>query len=32
MNKAVIFDFGGTLDTNGVHWSVKFWRLIKASD
>jgi HAD superfamily hydrolase (TIGR01509 family) len=24
MNKAVIFDFGGTLDTNGVHWSVKF--------
>ncbi len=23
--KAVIFDFGGTLDTNGVHWSEKFW-------
>lgn len=24
MEKAAIFDFGGTLDTNGVHWSVKF--------
>lgn len=24
MYKAVIFDFGGTLDTNGIHWSVKF--------
>ncbi|HEX2865487.1 MAG TPA: HAD family hydrolase [Ignavibacteriales bacterium] len=22
--KAVIFDFGGTLDTDGVHWSIKF--------
>lgn len=22
--KAVIFDYGGTLDTNGVHWSEKF--------
>ena len=24
MNKAILFDFGGTLDTNGVHWSEKF--------
>ena len=24
MIKAVIFDFGGTLDTNGIHWSEKF--------
>jgi FMN phosphatase YigB (HAD superfamily) len=23
-SKAVIFDFGGTLDTNGIHWSEKF--------
>lgn len=22
--KAIIFDFGGTLDTDGVHWSIKF--------
>lgn len=24
MIKAVIFDFGGTIDTNGIHWSEKF--------
>lgn len=24
MIEAVIFDFGGTLDTNGIHWSEKF--------
>ena len=23
--KAILFDFGGTLDTNGLHWSEKFW-------
>ena len=23
--KAVLFDFGGTIDTNGVHWSERFW-------
>ena len=23
--KAILFDFGGTLDTGGVHWSEKFW-------
>ncbi|HVN49273.1 MAG TPA: HAD family hydrolase [Bacteroidota bacterium] len=23
--KAILFDFGGTLDTNGVHWSEFFW-------
>ena len=22
---ALLFDFGGTLDTNGIHWSEKFW-------
>ncbi len=25
--KALLFDFGGTLDTNGVHWAEKFWDL-----
>ena len=25
--KALLFDFGGTLDTNGVHWSEKFWEV-----
>jgi putative hydrolase of the HAD superfamily len=29
MDKAVMFDFGGTLDTNGVHWSVKFQETYK---
>lgn len=23
--KALLCDFGGTIDTNGVHWSEKFW-------
>lgn len=23
--KAVLFDFGGTLDTDGIHWSEKYW-------
>lgn len=23
--KAIIFDFGGTLDTDGVHWAEKYW-------
>lgn len=23
--KAVLFDFGGTIDTDGIHWSEKFW-------
>lgn len=23
--KAILFDFGGTLDTNGIHWSEKYW-------
>jgi FMN phosphatase YigB (HAD superfamily) len=25
MVKAILFDFGGTLDTDGIHWSEKFW-------
>ena len=24
---AILFDFGGTIDTDGVHWSEKFWEL-----
>jgi len=31
MKKAVIFDFGGTLDTNGIHWSVMFGDAYKKS-
>ena len=27
--KAIIFDFGGTLDTNGIHWSEFFWDVYK---
>jgi HAD superfamily hydrolase (TIGR01549 family) len=27
MMEAILFDFGGTLDTNGIHWSEKFWAL-----
>jgi HAD superfamily hydrolase (TIGR01509 family) len=23
--KAIVFDFGGTLDTDGIHWGEKFW-------
>jgi putative hydrolase of the HAD superfamily len=30
MIKAVIFDFGGTLDTDGVHWSAKFWEVYQS--
>lgn len=25
--KNIVFDFGGTLDTDGVHWSEKFWEV-----
>jgi FMN phosphatase YigB (HAD superfamily) len=25
--KALLFDFGGTIDTDGVHWSEKFWEV-----
>ena len=24
--KGILFDFGGTLDTNGDHWSEVLWR------
>jgi putative hydrolase of the HAD superfamily len=27
--EAILFDFGGTLDTNGVHWSEKFWEIYR---
>ena len=23
--RAILFDYGGTLDTLGVHWREKFW-------
>ncbi len=29
MINAVFFDFGGTLDTDGIHWSEKFWDIYK---
>jgi putative hydrolase of the HAD superfamily len=29
MINAVFFDFGGTLDTDGIHWSEKFWDVYK---
>lgn len=25
--KAILFDFGGTIDTGGIHWYEKFWKL-----
>ena len=25
--KAIVFDFGGTLDTDGIHWAEKFWEV-----
>ena len=28
--KAILFDFGGTIDTDGVHWSEKFWECFQA--
>jgi FMN phosphatase YigB (HAD superfamily) len=28
---ALLFDFGGTLDTDGVHWCEKFWDLYRAA-
>jgi len=31
MKKTIIFDFGGTLDTNGIHWSVMFGDAYKKS-
>jgi putative hydrolase of the HAD superfamily len=30
--QAIIFDYGGTLDTHGVHWSEKFWDAYLAAD
>lgn len=29
---AFLFDFGGTLDTNGTHWSEKFWEVYQKFD
>ena len=30
--KAILFDFGGTIDTDGVHWSEKFWEYYEKYD
>jgi len=30
MIKAILFDFGGTLDTDGIHWSEKYWDIYKS--
>jgi len=27
--KGIIFDYGGTLDTNGVHWSEVIWEMMQ---
>jgi FMN phosphatase YigB (HAD superfamily) len=27
MIRSILFDFGGTLDTNGIHWSEKYWEI-----
>ena len=24
--KGIIFDYGGTIDTNGVHWAEVIWK------
>jgi len=29
--RALVFDFGGTLDTDGVHWSEKFYEAYRAA-
>lgn len=30
MLKGIIFDYGGTLDTNGIHWAEVLWRQYEA--
>ena len=30
MIQGIIFDYGGTLDTNGVHWAEVLWRQYEA--
>lgn len=30
MISVILFDFGGTLDTDGIHWSEKFWDVYQA--
>ncbi len=32
MIKALLFDYGGTLDTNGIHWSEKFWEVFQRNN
>lgn len=29
--RVLLFDFGGTLDTNGVHWSEKLWEVYQGA-
>lgn len=30
--KLIMFDFGGTLDTNGIHWSELFWNFYQKNN
>lgn len=32
MDKTLFFDYGGTLDTNGVHWSEVLWQQYQAEN
>ena len=27
--KGIIFDYGGTIDTNGIHWAEVLWSLYR---
>ena len=30
--KGIIFDYGGTIDTNGIHWSEVIWEQYSMAD
>ena len=32
MIKGIIFDYGGTIDTNGIHWSEVIWQQYLAAN
>ena len=29
--KGIIFDYGGTIDSNGMHWAEVIWRAYQAN-
>ena len=29
---ALLFDYGGTIDSNGLHWSEVIWKAYQAED